>query len=478
MNSESKVGLFVFLGLSLLFLLATQVGSFKNLSKEGYHIYADMDDVSGLDVNSKIRANGIDIGYIEKLKISGDKVKTTMFIYDGIDIPANSEIKPMQESMLGGKYLALTLGKDNKVLKDEDSIKTGVKLADFNDASNAMTESAVEFKAFTKELREVLNGPSRENLRLTFLNLQKITGELKRFTQLDSLNKTNDNFNKMAVKLSETSDSFKKVADTINNKLPAILNNLSTLVQDLKYTSVEVRKKFPQLAGKFEKIELDLQSLISENKEPVNKAISAAGTFFSSGTDTFDKVDDLLNTINKVQLEVSMRQEYLSSDENTKGYLSLNYIPSDSKTFMFEVAGMKDYTRTDDVGNLIKPQKHEESKVLVSAQIAKRYDDLVLRAGVIESTTGAGMDYYLLDDKFRASAQVYDFNAENDIRGENPHAKIGARYTFLKHLDLYGGYDNFLNKDSDNAYLGLGFRFFDDDLKTLIMSQSLGSMSK
>jgi phospholipid/cholesterol/gamma-HCH transport system substrate-binding protein len=478
MNSESKVGFFVFLGLVLLFLLATQVGSFKNLSKEGYHIHADMDDVSGLDVNSKIKANGIDIGYIENLKIQGDKVRTTMFIYEGMELPANSEIKPMQESMLGGKYLALTLGKDSKVLKDGDSIKTGVRLADFNDASNAMTESATEFKAFTKELREVLNGPSRENLRMTFANLEKITSELKNFTQLDSLNNTNENFNEMAIKLSETGDSFKKVADTINNKLPAILKNLDTLVSDLKSTSAEVRSKFPSLAGKFEKIELDLQALISENKEPVHNAINAADSFFSSGTETFDKVDDLLNTINKVQLEVAMRQEYMSSDESTKGYLSLDYIPSDSKRFQFEVAGMEDYTKSDESGNLIKPKKHEESKILVSAQIAKRYDDLILRAGVIESTTGAGVDYYLLNDKFKASAQIHDFNAEMDIRGNHPHAKVGARYTLLKHIDLYGGYDNFLNKESDNAYLGLGFRFFDDDLKTLIMSQSLGSMAK
>jgi phospholipid/cholesterol/gamma-HCH transport system substrate-binding protein len=89
-----------------------------------------------------------------------------------------------------------------------------------------------------------------------------------------------------------------------------------------------------------------------------------------------------------------------------------------------------------------------------------------------------GADYYLLNDSFKASAQVYDFNAVNDIRGTRPHAKVTARYTFLKHLDLYGGYDNFLNDKADNAYVGLGVRFFDDDLKTLIMSQSLGSMAK
>jgi phospholipid/cholesterol/gamma-HCH transport system substrate-binding protein len=477
-KSEAKVGFFVFLGLVMLFLLATQVGSFKNLSKEGYHIYADIDNVAGLDINSKIKANGIDVGYIEDLKIAGDKVRTHMFIYKDMKIPSNSTVRPLQESMLGGKYVALTLGNEKTFLKDGDMIKTGAKIADFNDASNAITKTAIEFKALASEIRDVLNGPSRENLRLTFANLEKITSELKKFTQLDELKKTSDNFNNMAVKLSETGDSFKKVADTINNKLPTILKNLDLLVKDLKYTSNEIRAKVPGLADKFAKVESDIEELINENKKPVNNAIKSADSFFSSGTETFDKVDDLLNSINKVQLEVAMYEEYLANDESSKGYLALNYIPSDTKQFMFEVANMEDYTREDDNGNLIEPKKHEDGKILLSAQIAKRYDDLVLRAGVIENTGGLGADYYLLNDSFKASAQVYDFNAVNDIRGTRPHAKVTARYTFLKHLDLYGGYDNFLNDKTDNAYVGLGVRFFDDDLKTLIMSQSLGSMAK
>jgi phospholipid/cholesterol/gamma-HCH transport system substrate-binding protein len=477
-KSEAKVGFFVFLGLVMLFLLATQVGSFKNLSKEGYHIYADIDNVAGLDVNSKIKANGIDIGYIEDLKISGDKVRTSMFIYKGMQIPSNSTVRPLQESMLGGKYVALTLGNEKTFLKDGDMIKSGPRLADINDASNAITETAIEFKALASEIRDVLNGPSRENLRLTFANLEKITAELKKFTQLDELKKTSDNFNSMAVKLSETGDSFKKVAETINVKLPTILKNLDILVKDLKYTSSEIRAKVPRIAEKFEKVESDIETLISENKVPVHNAINAADSFFSSGTETFDKVDDLLNNINKVQLEVSMYEEYLANDDSTKGYFELNYIPSDTKQFKFEVANMDDYTNRDDSGNLIEPKKHDEGKLLFSAQIAKRYDDLVLRAGVIENTGGLGADYYFLNDKLKTSAQVHDFNAVYDIRGTKPHAKVSARYTFLKHLDLYGGYDNFLNKDADNAYVGLGVRFFDDDLKTLIMSQSLGSMAK
>jgi phospholipid/cholesterol/gamma-HCH transport system substrate-binding protein len=165
----------------------------------------------------------------------------------------------------------------------------------------------------------------------------------------------------------------------------------------------------------------------------------------------------------------------MDSDEYAKGYLNLNYIPSSTKSYRFSVAGMDDYSRMDDSGSLILPKKHESSKILISAQIAKRFDDVVLRTGIIENGVGAGMDYYLFDDKLEASAEVFDFNAENDIRGSSPHAKVSLRYNYLKHLDFYGGYDNFLNERAKNAYIGVGIRFFDDDLKKLIMSQSLGA---
>jgi len=477
-SSEAKVGIFVFLGMVLLFLLATQVGSFQNLSKKGYSVYADFENVVGLDINSKVKANGIDVGYIQSLKIQANKVRADIFLYEGMKIPKDSTLKPEQESMLGGKYVALTLGDSEEFIKDGDELKCSKASKDFNDASNAISEAAIEFKALTKELRAFFSGDTKASLQMTFSNLESITTELKSFTQLNRLNKTADNFNAMAVKLTSSGESFNKIAENINSKLPTILTNLDILVKDLKFTSSQIRSNVPELTAKFKEIEDEIQALISENKEPVNKAINSANSFFNVGTETFAKVDNLLNTIDKVQLEIAMYQQYMTQDEANKGFISFDYIPSDTKRFQFEIANTGDYTRLDAGGNFIKPKTHEEGEFLFSAQIAKRYDDLVLRTGLIENTAGAGADYYFLNDKLKTSAQIYDFNAVNDIRGDKPRAKISARYTFLKHIDIYGGYDNFLNKQSDNVFVGAGIRFFDNDIKTLIMSQSLGALAK
>ncbi len=484
MKSEAKVGLFVFVSFLFLFFLTTQVGTFKNLSKDGYTIYSKLDNAAGLDKNAKVKANGIDVGYIENLSIDGNKVLAKLYIFDGTKIPENSTFKATQGSMLGGKYGDIVLGDSQNLLALGSQIQSAPALADINQASDSMAKAADEFKLFISEFREVMDGDARRNLTMTFQNLENITKELKDFVKLDTLNNTTNNFNDMAKNLSETGKSFTKLsnkfsltADMINGKLPKILTKIDKLVSDLKVASATFKEKIPHLSAKFENIENELSSIIAKNKDPLNNTITSAEDFFDEGSETFRKVDDLLETINKVKLEVAMHTESMSNDSYTKGYLDLNYIPSDTKQYQFSVVGMDDYSRLDDDGSLIKPKKHEESKLLISAQLAKRYSDVVLRTGVIENSVGAGVDYYMFNDDFKASAQIHDFNAEYDVRGDKAHAKVSARYTFLKHLDIYGGYDNFLNDETKNAFVGVGIRFYDDDLKKLIMSQSLGSFA-
>ena len=475
MRNDVKVGMFLFIGFVLLFGLSTQVGSFKNLSKEGYELQSYLKNAAGLNENSKVKANGLEIGYIKSLSIAKEGILAKLFIYQHVKIPDDSQIKPIQESLLGGRYLEITLGKSDSFLHEGDLIASAPELLTIQDASDAMAKAANEFKALIVEAREVFTPQTRDDLKMTFSNLEQITTHLKKLTSLNLLEETINNFNEMAKNLADVGEKFKYSADTVNAKLPRIISNLDLLVQDLKVASANMKEKMPELAEKFRKIEHDLEEIIAQNKKPLNDTLVSADSFFSSGNDTFEKIEDLLDTIDKVKLEVAMRSEYMDTDKYAKGYLNLNYIPSDTKSYRFAVAGMDDYSRMDDNGQLVPPKKHESAKLLVSAQIAKRIDDVVLRTGIIENSVGAGVDYYLLNDKLEASAEIFDFNAENDIRGNSPHAKVGARYNFLKHIDIYGGYDNFLNEKAKNAYIGMGIRFFDEDLKKLIMSQSLGA---
>ncbi len=478
MKNELKVGIFIFVAMLFLFFLTTQINSFKNLSKKGYTIYTDLKNAAGLNVNSKVKANGIDVGYIKNLSIQKDHIKAEIFINDGVKIPKDSVLTAMQESMLGGKYAAITLGKSDSYLQNNSIIKSSKELASINEASDSMTKAADEIRVFVKDLRDVLNDKTKQNLKNSFANINQITSDLREFTKLGRLNEAVDSFNNMANSLAKTSQKFSLTADEINHKLPDIMKNIDTLISDLKFTSQSIRTKLPALADKYSAIADELDSLVKDSKKPLQDSLKSADGFFATGKSAFDKVDSLLESVDKIQLEVAMHAEMMSDDEYAKGYLSLDYQPSDTKSYRFDIVGMDDYSRLSDDGGYIKPKKHEETNLLYSAQITKRFDDLTLRTGIIESTFGAGVDYYMFNRQLKASAELFDMNAQNDVRGDKAHAKVSAKYTFLKHLDIYAGYDNFLNDNAKNAFVGVGVRFYDDDLKTLVLSQGVSGLAK
>ncbi len=485
MKKEAKVGFFVFIGLFFLFILSTQVNKFVNFGKEGYPLYSYIKDAAGLDKNAKVKINGIEGGFLKDMQIDKNKVKLELFIYKGIKIPKDSMLELTQDSMLSGKYPQIILGNSNEYLKPGDVIEKHKELLGFDSASDRIAKAADEFKAFIHEFRETMDEKSRENLKKTFANLEKITQELKMFVKLKDLNKTMNRFNSMAESLAKAgnkfgrmSDEFKRTAYILNKRLPEILKKIDQLSSDLKSVGSNAKEKLPKLLDRFSEVGADLEDVLKSNKNSLGNAIKSADEFFSKGGETFDTIGEYINSLANIELEVGLRGEYMFDDKYNKSYFTLNYRPNATRSYIFEATSMDNYSRMDNFGHVILPKKHEKSKMLISAEIAKRYDDLQIRAGIIENTGGVGADYYMWHDKLKASVELFDFNAENDVRGSSPHLKTSVRFTMLRHIDTYLGVDNILNNRSRNMFLGFGVHFVDNDLKLLLGSSNVGSFVK
>lgn len=481
MKTEAKVGIFVAIGLLFLFLLSTQVNKFAHFGKKGYTINAVLDNVDGLEKNVKVKINGVEVGYVKDIYLDGYKVKTKLFIYEGVKIPKDSIVQINQESMLGAKYLSIIPGKSNEYLSVNGTLKRQKKTYTFEETTGSIDEAAKEFKEFIKELRGSIKGANGNDLKQSIANLREITESIKTLISenRENLKLSIKNLKIMAKELATAgekfgnmSSKFSYTADTINEKLPQIMDKIDKLASDLSVASEDLKEELPDILDRFASLEKDLQDIISENKEPLNNAIKSADTFFSSGGETFKKVDNYLNTIANSQIEVAFRSEYMSSDNFAKNYASIYYIPSPEKYYMLDIVSTEDYSRLDNNGNVIEPDDHEESKLLFSAQYGRRYNDFLFRIGVIESTGGVGIDYFMYNDKAKISFEAFDFNAVNDVRGDKAHLKLLARYRFLKHLDAFLGVDNFLNSDARNFFFGLGFDFIDQDFKSILGTAS------
>ncbi len=480
MKLEIKIGLFVLLSLLSLFILSMQVNSFSNFNAKGYELYAKINDTTGLDINAKIKMRGVNIGFLQAKKLMPDGVKLTLFIDKGIFIPEHSKIAISQDSMLGGKYLEIIPSKSKLFLTKNQSINDYVKVASFNQAVDSINSAAVEFHKFMKTLNKTIDKNSSQDIKVSIANIRKATNTLNNILDENRMNIKDaisgltlamNNINKKLPKILNQTDKltaeFSKTGKTINAKLPSIMKQIDNLTKRFDETGKHINKKLPTLLSKFEGIEDNVTTILKENRKALNNALTSADGFFGSGRDTFKKVNDYLSKLSKSTLEVDISSRYMTKDAYAKSFVNINYIPVPSKYYMFSVISQNDYSDKNNFGKL-----HMKQKTLISAQLGKRYDNLLLRGGIIESTGGIGLNYYFLNDKLRVASEIFDFNAINDIRGNNPHANVNFRYTMRKHINLYLGYDNFLNSNIANVYAGVGIMFKDDDLKTLIGSSS------
>ncbi len=122
-------------------------------------------------------------------------------------------------------------------------------------------------------------------------------------------------------------------------------------------------------------------------------------------------------------------------------------------------------------GSASQPQLTEQlrqtdSSWTLGLQYARRFGPLTLRGGLIESTAGGGLDFYLFKDSLIASAEIFRFT--DDVR---PRLRAGVTWKFLPFLYAWAGGDELLFPSTrTDLYYGLGVAFTDNDLKILLGS--------
>ena len=456
MNVEAKVGAFVASGLVLLFMLSTQVNDLGSFNKEGITINAFIKDASGLELKSKVKLNGVEVGYIDDISLVDHKVRLRFFIQEGVDIPVDSSVMVTQDNVLGGKLINIGLGESNTYLPDKGSLTKVSRLSSFEETSDSVDKAAEELRLFMSELRQTFDDKSRKDMQKAIAEFAKV-GESLRIVIAE--NRTN---------LYETINNFRHTGETVNERLPDIMVQLDSLTKRFDRVGGTLDQKLPIAMDKFISLEDNLSAVLKDNKAPLNNALVSADEFFSSGQEAFKKVDKLLSNFTKSELQFGISSHFMFSDEYVKTKVDINYLPDPSTYYMLGLVSMENFTETNIFDEYQPARKHDKGKFFISAQYGKRYDDLLFRAGLIESTGGFGIDYFAMNDNIKFTFEAYDYNSVNDVRADNAHLKLGMRYRFLKHLEVYGGWDNFINTESDNFYLGFGASFTEESMKYIL----------
>ena len=259
-----------------------------------------------------------------------------------------------------------------------------------------------------------------------------------------------------------------------------------------------VKQAVDKLTGSLEKLE-NLVGKVNEGKSVAGRLLVDERLGRKLGVAAEDLADQL-DRIFKLQIQVQLRSEWLLNQTGAKTYFGARLLPRPDKYYLLEVVSdprgvdsissktitTRDPTSSNEVTTVSTETLHED-KLTFTLQIAKRYGPLTFRIGVIESSGGVGSDLHLFRDALQFSVSVYQFS--RPYQDVFPRAKLWVNYYFFQHFFVTAGADDFLNTWrtgrypggpkftlGNDAFLGGGLFFTDDDLKTLLGAGAGGAV--
>jgi phospholipid/cholesterol/gamma-HCH transport system substrate-binding protein len=129
--AQLRVGLLATGALIILAVLVFVLTSSHGFFKRRVELYTYLDDSAAVAIGSPVRLNGIDIGRISAVKLSGSNdpnriVRITMEIDEEFlpSIPADSEATIAAENLLGTKYINIKKGRSSMTAQKGSEIKS------------------------------------------------------------------------------------------------------------------------------------------------------------------------------------------------------------------------------------------------------------------------------------------------------------------------------------------------------------------
>jgi phospholipid/cholesterol/gamma-HCH transport system substrate-binding protein len=469
MSAEAKVGLFVCIGLVILVYMSLRVGGMKFGVEKGYTLTALVASAEGLDEAASVRVAGVEVGRIEDIELYNNKARLILHMFPDSIIGRDFTASLKTKGLLGEKYLNLSPGElGSPPLKDGEEITNVIKYANIEELVTIIAGVGRDVKEVSSSLKNVLGGEEGSGtLKSIVENIEEIT------FRINDLVADNDEELSMALaNFAEFSDSMKGVSESLSDVIEQNRGKLSESITSLRAASAKFEDSMTALSEIKPKLERTATSLENITAK-LDSGKGTLGKLINDDT-THKKINKTLTGINRFiektesfRMYVGYRAEYLIDNKNAKSYLSLRIQPKKDKYYLIEVVddpqGLRD-TKTVEVGGVSTKIVTTKEKIKISAQIAKRFKNVVLRGGLIESSGGAGIDYFALNDDLKLTFEAFDFDEDRD-----PHLKAGITYLFAKYFYVTFGYDDIISDMGlESAYVGLGFHFEDDDIKYLL----------
>lgn len=225
--ANAKLGIFIFLGSTLLVILIFLLGNKDQLFTSTFTVKAYFKNTEGLRNGASVRFGGIDVGAVKSIKIISDttgKVEVAMRIVDEIKrfIKKDSKASIETEGLVGNKVVMLTMGSESS-----DEISDGGAILSKEPLSFAdIIEETQGIMAYTKDMTK--------NLAEIVQKVNKGEGTIGKILNDDQLYKAATNLTKSADEsMTSLTDDMKDVIglfDELGKGVKDVVTNINVIV--------------------------------------------------------------------------------------------------------------------------------------------------------------------------------------------------------------------------------------------------------
>ena len=229
MSKEIKVGLLAIVAVAAL-VIGFNFLRGSNLFSSASTYYATYPNVEGLNVGAPVILNGIKVGQVKNLELQPDKgnvVRVALEMQEGV-VLGDSTLASLGGTLLGSKTISLTLGRNGKIFKGGEELRTQ------SDTGIAGLATALQARALPvlssldstlRHVNSIINKDAQTNIQGTLLSARNSTEALQRLIESNqrninqitsnlvqmssALNKTTTKLDRIAVNFSQLSDSLK-----------------------------------------------------------------------------------------------------------------------------------------------------------------------------------------------------------------------------------------------------------------------------
>lgn len=452
-TTEIKVGLFAIIIVVIFAWATVRVGDKTAVHGGGYTLTALFENATGLKLKAPVELAGVPVGVIKDIELFGSReAKVTIALSKGVKLPNDSKAVLRTRGFLGETYIEIVPGTpDFPLLIEGEQIPFVSRTGDVNSLVSQFSAIADDIKHITASLRESVGEGPQSPVGNIVQNLEEFTRAIKEVTLRNESN-----------------------VDRITENLASMTDQLRQVIAEGKADVEESMQRIASITRK-----------IDEGKGTVGRLVNDEETI-DKLNETVDSLNDTLGNVKRLEAELGFHTEYLTRSKDFKNYVSLNLKPAPDKAFMLDLVsdpnpnpyhvlrttnvtvGNNTTTVTTDTATV------DRTKLRFSAQLAKKFYDVTLRGGIIESTGGVGLDYEKGPLGMQFSA--FDFSTRY---GERPHLKLMGNINVTKNFYVLGGVDDFISRQGGrDGFIGGGFRLIDEDIKTIVGAGGKSLLSK